>query len=381
MSLENLKTALAQAESMGDLGERTVVAVGELIPCHAANFAPIWESPEDAEGWSLLFEGKLAPEVIPVVQQSLARLMQEVSDIEFLFQKRDRTVEVERVVGWSKYRRTRCYNEYLRQFGVERQYVVGLGTIPRPLGFLAACRSEKKPPLNSAERACLREFQRVVAQAMVPFHVSRRWDGVAEDLLQALAAGVPIPSFLWTHRGRLAWLNVAAERRLGILAMRYGSRRYYAGSKQTLEDLWRCAQRELDTPGWNLTRGRDSLSRWMVPGEELVVRRVPSASGSPYSLVCFVPLNASGPPDVDPWPCADPPAPAGPTVRPDLQCLSPRETEVAVLAANGYTALNIAARLGIAESTVQSHMKRIYRKLDVRTRVELALRVLGTRRR
>ena len=37
--------------------------------------------------------------------------------------------------------------------------------------------------------------------------------------------------------------------------------------------------------------------------------------------------------------------------------------------------LAIAHQLGIAESTVGSHLKRLYQKLHVRSRVELALRI------
>jgi DNA-binding NarL/FixJ family response regulator len=41
----------------------------------------------------------------------------------------------------------------------------------------------------------------------------------------------------------------------------------------------------------------------------------------------------------------------------------------------GYSVLAIAHQLGIAESTVATHLKRVYRKLGVSSRAELALKL------
>ena len=51
--------------------------------------------------------------------------------------------------------------------------------------------------------------------------------------------------------------------------------------------------------------------------------------------------------------------------------LSPREAEVAELAARGYSAPAIASTLFISESTVRAHMRHIYEKLDIHTKQEL----------
>jgi len=59
--------------------------------------------------------------------------------------------------------------------------------------------------------------------------------------------------------------------------------------------------------------------------------------------------------------------------------LSPRQSQVALLAIQGYSIANIAARLGVKESTVQTHLKRIYRRLQVSSRAELAYRLLAWR--
>lgn len=52
--------------------------------------------------------------------------------------------------------------------------------------------------------------------------------------------------------------------------------------------------------------------------------------------------------------------------------LTPREREVALLAARGFTAREIGSHLFISERTVETHLGNTYGKLGVRSKVELA---------
>lgn len=57
--------------------------------------------------------------------------------------------------------------------------------------------------------------------------------------------------------------------------------------------------------------------------------------------------------------------------------LTPRERGIVALLADGYAALNIAARLGLSHATIRNHIQNILRKLGVHSQVEavaLALR-------
>ena len=52
--------------------------------------------------------------------------------------------------------------------------------------------------------------------------------------------------------------------------------------------------------------------------------------------------------------------------------LTPRERQIAALAAQGHADLVIAERLVISVRTVQTHLARVYAKLGVTGRTELA---------
>jgi DNA-binding CsgD family transcriptional regulator len=55
--------------------------------------------------------------------------------------------------------------------------------------------------------------------------------------------------------------------------------------------------------------------------------------------------------------------------------LTPREADVAALVAKGSTNAEIARRLNLSLATVKTHLTRIYTKLGVRSRTQLALRL------
>jgi DNA-binding NarL/FixJ family response regulator len=57
--------------------------------------------------------------------------------------------------------------------------------------------------------------------------------------------------------------------------------------------------------------------------------------------------------------------------------LTPREHEVLVMLSTGLTMRQMANRLGISPRTVETHVAKLYRKLDVRTRVQAVSRAVS----
>jgi two-component system response regulator DegU len=58
--------------------------------------------------------------------------------------------------------------------------------------------------------------------------------------------------------------------------------------------------------------------------------------------------------------------------RPPAQPLTERETEILQMVVDGKGNRAIANRLGLSEGTIKSHLRNIYRKLQVQTRAEAA---------
>jgi len=62
----------------------------------------------------------------------------------------------------------------------------------------------------------------------------------------------------------------------------------------------------------------------------------------------------------------------------EVDGLSPREREILELLAAGFPNKQIAARLGLTDGTVRWHLRHVYNKLHVRSRMEAALKFLST---
>ena len=58
-----------------------------------------------------------------------------------------------------------------------------------------------------------------------------------------------------------------------------------------------------------------------------------------------------------------------------IDALTPRERQIAFLAAQGLTNRQIGAETGLSINTVSNHLKRVYAKLGVQSRTELAWRL------
>jgi DNA-binding NarL/FixJ family response regulator len=69
---------------------------------------------------------------------------------------------------------------------------------------------------------------------------------------------------------------------------------------------------------------------------------------------------------------------SGGLARIDGRSLTPREQAIVELLVRGWTNRQIAQRLALSEHTVKVRMGRLFAKLGVKSRLQLAMRVLRT---
>jgi DNA-binding CsgD family transcriptional regulator len=130
-----------------------------------------------------------------------------------------------------------------------------------------------------------------------------------------------------------------------------------------------------------LAAGRDPAERPAVLAEAV---RVLEASGDRLELAyARADLEASRRAQLDdrsPWAGtpAEPRGSDGGVADPDWAELTDAERRVAALAATGTTNRQIADRLSVTVSTVEQHLTKIYRKLNVRRRADLPASLMQT---
>lgn len=279
-----------------------------------------------------------------------------------LFTTPNRHLRVEEALGWEKWLKSPTYQEHFRFMDSARQFVLGFADragVAR--GFLAASRAEWDTPYDAREQALLFACRDEAERAFAPFAAVPDWSRPLDQILEALTLALPTPALLIGDGGRILWLNHEAELRFGAVGLSFGSKRFYTSTHGAFAELLALAARERERPGAVLSADpRELAPRWLEPGETVVVRRLSQPGAAPCVLVC---LHRPG--------TLEARAPE-PRVICSAESLSAREAEVAALAADGYAVLAIAHRLGIAQSTVSTHLKRVYRKLGICSRVELA---------
>lgn len=176
--------------------------------------------------------------------------------------------------------------------------------------------------------------------------------GPAAVLLRALEMGMPIRAFVFVAGGRLAWPSRQALK--APVRPPGGPNQELAAEIRELRRIARAALAR--SPELPRLRARFERTR-LGPTARLAVERVAEPGSPPCAVLAIVERGAAQPDGLARAP------------------LAPREAEVAALAAQGCSILNIALRQHVSENTVRTQLKRVYRKLGVASRAELALRL------
>ncbi|RME29559.1 MAG: LuxR family transcriptional regulator [Deltaproteobacteria bacterium] len=270
-----------------------------------------------------------------------------------LFGRRSGVVDITAMFGHRLLERTVVYNEFWRPYGIERQIVLTIGTRSKPIALSGLCRSIEDPPFGRGELAAARWLCTAADRALRKLALLGSAETPMEKLLSGLEEGIPLPAVYFDTKGFPLWMSCSALERFECATARLCGKTVLYKLPRPLCRIGKIALRAASRPG-NVTVHPDSLDGITKAGERILIRRRKARRGEPEGvLVVFVPADSDSAESE----------------------LTPRELQVARMAASGATVGRIASELGLSVWTVLSHMKSIYRKLRVHNRAELVQRL------
>jgi DNA-binding CsgD family transcriptional regulator len=345
--MRDLAARLDDAETFSAIGNALLDAARRETHASSAHVCPLYEGANlalDRAGYSdhhpLDFVMRRALEAWPIAEREVGRITS-------FFDLPGGVVDFNAHLGPRGLEKTATFNEYFRECKIERQVMAMLGSSQSPLGFICISRSLAERPFTSKELAKLAEIRTLALPAFA--RVSNQSSSLAV-LTTALGAASRSSSAylaLVTQTGQVPWISDDAAADLGVQIWQTGKAAIIPMGHSRMAN-W------LD-----MVRQANSTRQCSLSSGGINVQHLGSHNGQALYLVIdrARQLRAALPPA---W-----------------NTLTKREREIAEQLAAGYSVGNVATAFGISPGTVRNHTKRIYRKLGVSTRVELAIRVHG----
>jgi DNA-binding CsgD family transcriptional regulator len=344
-SIRDLAARLEEAGTFSAIGSALLDAVRDEIHPSSVHICPLYQGANlalDPVGWSehhpVAYMKRRAMEEWP-------RAEQEFGPVTSYFDLPGGVVDFNAYLGTARLERTATFNDYFRDCKIERQVMAMLGSSESPLGFICIARSLTEPPFAPKELARLAEIRAQGVPALA--RVSNQSSSIG-ILTTALGVAAKLSSAylaLLTGAGQVVWMCDDAAADLGLRTWQTGKASIIPMAHPQVVE-WGNVIGEANTTG------APSLSRG-----GLTVQRL-GADNDQRALFLVIDGARHLP---------DAPSPA-------WNALTRREREIAERLATGHSVANLAAGLGISPGTIRNHIKHIYRKLGVSSRVELAIR-------
>ncbi|MBI5501560.1 MAG: helix-turn-helix transcriptional regulator [Deltaproteobacteria bacterium] len=345
------------------IGREVVEELRSRVGVSACLFLPLANGAQDLSGVVAASDEIPPGELVVGAARMSSQTVRDLGTPEHYLAQPHKTVDFDRQFGRERLEGLATYNEFWRPCRIERQVVGFMGTAEDPLGAVCMARRARDRAFTLAEARVLERLRRGAERALARLRREAAVTTGVGAMLAALETGLPVSCALFDAGGRLLWISRQALTRFESEAPRIGRARIlFEGCAEY--ETWRRAAMEAARD-----RSQDAaapLMRVEAPGgtRPVCVRRLFPPLGVPLVLVSALPsardaTTAPNPADLGPY------------------RLTQREAEVAVLAARGFSVLNVAAQLAIAESTVRTHVKNAYRKMQVSNRAELTARVIG----
>jgi DNA-binding CsgD family transcriptional regulator len=258
------------------------------------------------------------------------------------------------------------YLHFLAKHGLRWFAGTSISPDPRVAVAVAVQRAIDKPAFNDSELALLARLGRHVEHALrlgIRLIDAEITSATIADVLGKLGAAV----FLVDGMGRVVFQNPASQRVLGDGLVLSGERlaAQFAPERDALQAalanvLEGGAGALIETPHPILVRGSDTkqfLAAYVLP-VSLPSDPIEQLYAQARALVLVIASKADDPPD--------------PTLLRDLLGLTLGEARVAALVGTGLAPRDAASKLGIAEETARTVLKRVFVKVGVSRQSELA---------
>jgi DNA-binding CsgD family transcriptional regulator len=262
--------------------------------------------------------------------------------------------------GSSHLESTVIFNELWRKTKQERQIVAGMGTLHEQFGYVSVARPRSHPPFKDRDVEIMRELTTVAERSLRRTRRLQNTNHDPKDVLSALDAGLPDPAILFDATGRVLWANREARLWMDLETIKIGRCVAICTASAKVETMKQLAKSVAREPSRCPTKADLDELKLLDKREKLVVKRFrEDGAMRPKVLLCISRMCSPAPRALTPAELSG-------------RGLTSREAEVAALATRGRSVAAMAESLNIAESTVHTHLKRIYKKLGVRCRAELA---------
>ena len=238
--------------------------------------------------------------------------------------------------------KTWTYNIFFRSMKADQALVSVLGSPQFPLGFFGLTRTDDESPFTARDLTVADLMRTTLEKELYRIARMSANDPSLNQLLYILSGIIPEPCAVLDKGGHPIWANHAAEELLGGDLWSIADS-CFVFSENAVVERWKTAIRRFIAPDGSI---KD-------PDDHVLVNQIDREGTEPIFFV----LDSG----------------AERAPRSQWDVLSTREQEIARYAAQGYSTVNIGAILSISVGTVRNHLKNIYRKLHISSRVELAL--------
>jgi len=345
-ALRAFEESLAQAVDTSDVTQALTQVILDTIGASGIVFYPLYRGAvpdSDVVLHSALIDKETAARL---ALSAFTTAEQELRFVDDYLRGTERTRDIMQHYGRENMTRSRIYEEFLVPCKIDHAIAAFLGSErATAVGYLLLTRSKKESPFTVQDVDQVEIIRQAAEQTLCRILDKQGDSSTSSQILGVLTAGMPQASALLDGNGALVWANRAAEQKLGEQVW-HVSGHFLMFSSSPVVDRWRDAVRETVSL-------RESPFR---VDPHLTVSRIDRPNKSPLYLVVDTDVSAE--------------------TESEWKSLSAREREIAKLAAQGFAPINIGVLLSISPGTVRNHLKSIYKKLRITSRVELALKMI-----